>query len=48
MLISRIMRLAVVPIENSSMIREINMVYHKDFTHTEILEDFRRIFNSLR
>lgn len=41
-------RLAVVPIENSSMIREINMVYHKDFTHTEILEDFRRIFNSLR
>lgn len=40
-------RLAVVPIENSGMMREINMVTHKDFTHTDVLEDFRRIYNSL-
>lgn len=40
-------RLAVVPIENSGMMREINMVTHRDFTHTDVLEDFRRIYNSL-
>lgn len=40
-------RLAIVPIENSGMIREINMVHHKDFTHTEFFDEFRRIYNSL-
>lgn len=40
-------RLAVVPIENAGMVREINMVHHKDFTHTEILDEFRHIYNSL-
>lgn len=40
-------RLAVVPIENSGMIREINMVHHKDFTHTEFFDEFRHIYNSL-
>ena len=41
-------RLAVVPIENANMIREINMIHHQDFTHPEILEDFRKIYNRLR
>ena len=41
-------RLAVVPIENANMVREINMIFHQDFTHPEILEDFRRIYNRLR
>lgn len=39
-------KLVVVPIENLNMIREINMIYHKDFKHTEIFEDIRRIYNS--
>ena len=29
-------KLSIVPIENSSMVREINMVYHKDFSHTNV------------
>ena len=41
-------RLAVVPIENANMFREINMIHHQDFTHPEILEDFRKIYNRLR
>ena len=41
-------RLAVVPIENANMVREINMIFHPDFTHPEILEYFRRIYNRLR
>lgn len=36
--------LAVIPIENSRMIREINMVNHKDFNHPEILSDIRQIY----
>ena len=38
-------KLVVVPIENLNMIREINMVYHHDFKHTQVLEDIRRIYN---
>nr|WP_122013670.1 LysR family transcriptional regulator [Maliibacterium massiliense] len=41
-------RLAVVPIENARMVREINMVHHKDFNHPEILDDLRRLYNSVR
>lgn len=32
------------PIENLSMTREINMVYHKDFEHTDILQEITRIY----
>ena len=39
-------RLAVVPIENSSMIREINLVFHRDFSHPEVLDEIRRIYSS--
>ncbi|MCI9405910.1 MAG: LysR family transcriptional regulator [Oscillospiraceae bacterium] len=40
-------RLAIVPIENVSLIREIRMVYHRDFAHPEILEDLKRIYDSV-
>ena len=29
------------------MVREIHMVYQRDFGHMEILEDFKRIYNTL-
>lgn len=39
--------LSVVPIEEVTMVREIHMVYQRDFSHLEILEDFKRIYNGL-
>lgn len=41
-------QLVMVPIENLTMTREINMVYHKDFQHADILEDIRKIYLSHR
>ena len=38
-------KLAVVGIENLSMTREINMIYPKDFSHLEILDEFRRLYD---
>ena len=40
-------RLAVVPIENARMTREISLVYHRDFSHPDVLDDLRRIYNRL-
>ena len=40
-------RLVVVPIENAKMTRDINMVYQPDFTHHQVLEELRRIYNSV-
>lgn len=37
-------KLVIVPVENAKMTREINLVYQKDFSHTEILEDLRAIY----
>ena len=37
-------KLASAEIDNARMIRDISMVYDKDFTHTEILEDLKRIY----
>lgn len=34
----------VIPIENLSMVREINMVYHLDFNHLDILKDIETIY----
>lgn len=39
--------LAAVSIENSMMEREINMVYPKDFTHTEILGELKNLYQQL-
>ncbi len=35
-----------VPIENLSMVREINIVYAKDFAHTELLNDIMKIYHA--
>lgn len=40
-------RLAVVPIENARMTRDIVMVYHKDFSHLDLLEELRRLYTRL-
>lgn len=40
-------RLVVVPIENARMPREISLVYHRDFSHPDVLDDLRRIYNRL-
>lgn len=37
-------KLIVLPVENLSMVREINMVYHKDFAHVDILQDIARMY----
>lgn len=37
-------KMAGLTIENLSMTREINMVYHKDFEHTDALEEITRIY----
>ena len=40
-------RLVGVQIADTSMMREIHMVVQKDFAHADVLEDFKRIYNSL-
>lgn len=41
-------KLTVLPIENLSMIREINIIYHQDFEHTDILRDILREYNKTK
>lgn len=41
-------RLSVIPIENSSMVRQIDIVYLKDFVHPEIIENIRQIYEQQR
>lgn len=38
-------KITVLPIENLSMIREISILYHKDFNHMDILQDITKIYN---
>lgn len=40
-------RLALVPIDNASMTREIRLVYPYDFSHTDIIDDLRKIYNRI-
>lgn len=40
-------KLVVVPIANANMVREINIVHHRDFIHTEIMDDLRKIYSQL-
>ena len=35
-------------IENLSMIREVNLVYTKDFEHPELLQDIAKKYNEMR
>ena len=37
-------KLTVLPIENLSMIRETNILYHQDFLHPDILQEITRIY----
>ncbi len=37
-------KMAGLSIENLSMTREINMIYHKDFEHINVLQDITRIY----
>ena len=39
-------KLVVVPIENLSMTREVNLVYPQEFAHPQILEELRAIYDS--
>lgn len=39
-------KLVVVPIENMSIVREINIVYHKDFEYTDQIDQIRSIYTS--
>ena len=36
--------LAEVPIRDFRLVREVNMVHHRDFSHPELLEELRRIY----
>ncbi len=40
-------RLVALSIENLSLQRQINMVYYRDFTHTEVLDEIKQIYDSL-
>jgi len=39
-------RLVTVPVINFNVTREINIIYHHSFEHTEMLGEIRRIYNS--
>lgn len=40
-------KISVLPIENLSMIREINILYHKDFNHVDILQSIMKEYNKV-
>jgi len=37
-------KLTALPIENLSMVRQTNILYHKDFSHPEILQAITRLY----
>ena len=39
-------KITVLPIENLSMIREINILYHNDFSHREMLEELMQLYRA--
>lgn len=41
---SRKGKLALLPIENLSMVRDTNLIYHKSFPHIEILQQIARVY----
>lgn len=41
-------KLTIVPIENLSMPRETNIVYHRSFTHTEVLQDITQLYHETK
>lgn len=41
-------KLTIVPIENLSMARATNIVYHKNFAHTEVLQDITQLYHDTK
>lgn len=39
-------KLSILPIENLSMMREVNIAYNRDFTHLEVLKEFVQLYQS--
>jgi DNA-binding transcriptional LysR family regulator len=39
--------LSVLPIENLSMVREINILYHRDFRHEDLLQTILKEYNKM-
>lgn len=40
-------KMTILPVENLSMIRETNLVYQKDFSHPEILQDLTQLYQQI-
>ncbi len=40
-------KLKILPIENLSMMREMNIAYHKDFSHLEVIKDIVQLYQHL-
>lgn len=40
-------KLTALPIENLSMVRETNLVYHKDFSHVEVLKEISKLYQEI-
>ena len=40
-------KMTILPIENLSMVREINILYHKNFSHIEMLKNFTRLYHEM-
>ncbi|MDY3958830.1 LysR substrate-binding domain-containing protein, partial [Romboutsia timonensis] len=41
-------RLCAIPIENSSMVRQITIVRHKDFSHQAFIGQIQAVYHRLR
>ena len=41
-------KLILLPIENLSMVREINLIYHNDFTNIRLLQDIQKIYRKTK
>lgn len=40
-------KFTVIPVENLSITREINLIYHQDFEYTDILNDITRLYHKV-
>ena len=40
-------KLTALPIENLSMVRETNLLYLRDFEHTDILQDLTKLYGEM-
>lgn len=40
-------KISILPVENLSMMREMNIAYNKDFAHSEVLKDIVELYNKV-